>query len=642
MLKRVVAAACTAATVLAVPVAAQAQELSAAETVRTLDGSGNNLRNPTWGRTNTPYLRVAPANYADGIAKPVSGPPSRYVSNRVFNDTAQNLFSENGVTQWGFTWGQFMDHTFGLRQEVGGERAPIAFSGGDPLESFTNTLGGIDFSRTPAAPGTGAGTTVRQQINTVSSYIDGFSVYGGTEARLEWLREGPVDGRLSNNGARLLLGPNGTLPRRTARGNVATAPEMALVGRLMAAPGQAMVAGDVRANENIALTATHTLFAQEHNRIVRALPRSLSEETKFQIARRVVGAEQQFITYNEFLPALGLTLSPYRGYNPNVNASLGNEFAVVGYRAHSMIHGELEPSAPAGRYTAAQLEAFEEQGIEVEQEGDEVVLVIPLNLAFGNPDLLAGVGVGPVLKGLGGEPEYRNDEQIDNQLRSVLFQVPRPGIPDPSVCLDGPPLPDCFQGVLDLGAVDVERGRDHGMPLYNDMRRAFGLPRKSSFTSITGEATDRFPDDPQINRRNPIDDPDILDFVRLLDADGNVIPLGTPEADAEAVVGIRRTTLASRLRAIYGDVDKLDAFVGMVAERHVGGSEFGELQRAIWRRQFEALRDGDRFFYLNDPVLSDIRNRYGISYRRTLAQVIEDNTPGVDGQDDVFIVEPEA
>jgi len=636
MLKSVVAAACTAATVLTVSGVAQAQELDAIpDVVRTLDGSGNNVGHPTWGQTNTQYLRVAPAKYADGIKTPVSGPATRYVSNRVFNDTNQNLFSENGVTQWGFTWGQFMDHTFGLRQEVGGENAPIAFSAADPLETFTNTFGNIGFTRTPAAPGTGV-TTPRQQINTVSSYIDAFSVYGGTNARLEWLREGPVDGNLANNGARLLLAPDGTLPRRTARGNAATAPEMALMGRLVAAPGKAMLAGDQRANENVALTATHTLFAKEHNRIVNALPRALGEEARFQIARRVVGAEQQFITYTEFLPALGLTLAPYRGYNPNVNASLGNEFAVVGYRAHSMIHGELEPSVPEGTFTDAQLEAFEDQGIEVEHEDGEVVLVIPLNLAFGNPDLLQAIGVAPVLKGVGSESEYRNDEQIDNQLRSVLFQVPKPGIPDPSVCLDGPPLPDCFQGVSDLGAIDIERGRDHGMPLYNDLRRAYGLAPKTSFTAITGEATDRFPTtDPLISRTNPLDDPNILDFVELRDIDGNVIPFGTEEADAAAVTGKRRTTLAARLRALYGTPDKLDAFAGMVAERHVGGSEFGELQRAVWRKQFEALRDGDRFFYLNDPALPAIRAGFGVDYRRTLAQVIEANT-NLDVQDNVF------
>jgi hypothetical protein len=75
-------------------------------------------------------------------------------------------------------------------------------------------------------------------------------------------------------------------------------------------------------------------------------------------------------------------------------------------------------------------------------------------------------------------------------------------------------------------------------------------------------------------------------------------------------------------------VSKLDAFVGMMCEHHVRGTEFGELQLAIWQRQFEALRDGDRFFYANDPALVDVKRHYGISFRRTLAQVIEQNSDG--------------
>ena len=116
----------------------------------------------------------------------------------------------------------------------------------------------------------------------------------------------------------------------------------------------AVVGGDVRANENMALTATHTLFAREHNRIVDALPATLSAQRRFDIARRVVGAEQQAITYQEFLPAVGVRPGPYRGYDPTVDATLGNEFATVGYRAHSMVQGEIEPSAPAGTYTGEQ------------------------------------------------------------------------------------------------------------------------------------------------------------------------------------------------------------------------------------------------------------------------------------------------
>ena len=601
---------------------------------RTLDGSRNNLDHPTWGMAGVQYRRVAPANYADGRGQPVTpAAPDRYVSNRIFNDTSQNLFSENGVSQWGFAWGQFMDHTFGLRATAGGESQPLPYNARDPLEAFTNDLGGIDFARTPAAPGTGV-TNPRQQINTIDSYIDGSTVYGNSADRLEWLREGPVDGRLSNNSARMLL-PNGLLPRRDARGNPGAAPPTDLIGRLQGTPNDAVVAGDVRANENIGLQATHLLFALEHNRIVDALPGFVSEEEKFNIARRVVGAEQQFITYTEFLPALGLNLSRYRGYDKNVDATLTNEFAALGYRAHSMIHGELEPVGEVADYTAQELASIESRGVEVEIEGDEVEFVVPLNVAFGNPNLMRDIGIGPIMRGLGAEAEYKNDEQIDNQLRSVLFQVPRPGIPDPSVCLDGPPLPDCFSGVLDLGSIDIARGRDHGLPRYNALRAAYGLPAKTSFTAITGEATESFPRDPEISRSKPIDDPDILDFVELRDRNGNVIPLGSEAADNDAVVGVRRTTVAARLKAIYGSVSNLDGFTGMLSEAHVPGTEFGELQRAIWKREFESLRDGDRFFYLNDPALPLIRSGFGIDYRRTLAQIIRDNT-GAQVADNVF------
>ena len=78
---------------------------------------------------------------------------------------------------------------------------------------------------------------------------------------------------------------------------------------------------------------------------------------------------------------------------------------------------------------------------------------------------------------------------------------------------------------------------------------------------------------------------------------------------------MRRVTLAARLEAIYGSLDRLDAFVGMLAEQHIPGTEFGELQLRIRAHQSEALRDGDRFFYLNDPSLQIIEQRYGVGYR---------------------------
>jgi hypothetical protein len=180
--------------------------------------------------------------------------------------------------------------------------------------------------------------------------------------------------------------------------------------------------------------------------------------------------------------------------------------------------------------------------------------------------------------------------------------------------------------VQDLGAIDIERGRDHGMPFYNDLRRAYGLAPKPSFAAITRERGRRLGRDGPLDRARAIDDPRILDFVVLLDRDGNVVEPRTEAADEDVVTGIRRTTLAARLQAVYGSVARLDAFVGMPAEPHLPGTEFGELQLAIWRKQFEALRDGDRYFYANDSDLHSIAQRYEIEYSHTLAQIIRLNT----------------
>ena len=105
--------------------------------VRTLDGDGNNRRHPRWGTAGARYSRVAKATYADGVGAMVGGPPVRHLSNRIFEDGGQNLFSENGVTHWGFAWGQFLDHGFGLREQDG-ERAPIAFDRADPCLLYTS------------------------------------------------------------------------------------------------------------------------------------------------------------------------------------------------------------------------------------------------------------------------------------------------------------------------------------------------------------------------------------------------------------------------------------------------------------------------------------------------------------------------
>jgi hypothetical protein len=242
-----------------------------------------------------------------------------------------------------------------------------------------------------------------------------------------------------------------------------------------------------------------------------------------------------------------------------------------------------------------------------------VALTLPQAAAFFDPQLLPALGLGPILTGLAAEPGYRNDVQIDESLRSVLFEYPAPGARDPNACLSQESAPGCFTGVTDLGAIDLQRERDHGMPTYDQLRRALGLSRQASFTQVTGERTDQLP------LGLTIDNPHALDITSLRDFFGRPLAL---DSTVRAVAETQRSTLAARLKAIYGSVANLDAFVGMMAEPHVPGSEFGALQLALWRRQFAALRDGDRFFYGREPVLGQIWRRYRITYRHTLGQLI--------------------
>lgn len=65
--------------------------------------------------------------------------------------------------------------------------------------------------------------------------------------------------------------------------------------------------GDGRVNEQVNLALMHTVWLREHNRVAKELARlhpNWSDEALFQEARRVVVAEMQHITYNEFLPII--------------------------------------------------------------------------------------------------------------------------------------------------------------------------------------------------------------------------------------------------------------------------------------------------------------------------------------------------
>jgi hypothetical protein len=75
--------------------------------------------------------------------------------------------------------------------------------------------------------------------------------------------------------------------------------------------------------------------------------------------------------------------------------------------------------------------------------------------------------------------------------------------------------------------------------------------------------------------------------------------------------------VAARLKANLRQRQQRRRVRGHLAERKFRGSDLGELQWRMWQRQFQALRDATRFFYLNDPALNVIRRQFHIDFRHT-------------------------
>ena len=144
---------------------------------------------------------------------------------------------------------------------------------------------------------------------------------------------------------------------------------------------------------------------------------------------------------------------------------------------------------------------------------------------------------------------------------------------------DAPVVNNVEVGASDLIADDIQRGRDEGDPTYNQMRASLGERPVTSFAQITSNVQ-----------------------------------------------------LQGELKQIYGNVNNVELFVGLMAEDHLAGSSLGQTEQAILAKQFESLRDGDRYFYENADPPSLVNQLNGT----TLAQIIERNTTITNLQPNVF------
>jgi len=505
--------------------------------VRSIDGSGNNTADAAIGSAGSMLRADVPHAYADGVSAPAGAgrPSARAISNAVCAQT-EAIENAPGVSDIFWLWGQFIDHDVDLTPEAEpAEPFAIEVPTGD-VWFDPDATGGVTLGLNRSTWRAGTGTSVdnpRRQTNEITSWIDAGNVYGSDAVRARALRTLDGTGKLKTSEGNLLPFNTDGLPNAPS----AFIPTFFL-------------AGDVRANEQLGLTALHTLFMREHNRVVEQLRidnPDLSGDELYEAGRRGVGAELQVITTREFLPLLlgRQALGPYRGYDATVDGSIGILFSTACYRfGHSMVSGEVLRLDAQGETIA---------------EGN-----LALRDAFFNPGLLITEGgLEPILRGFAAKRAQELDPLIVDDLRNFLFGAPG-------------------AGGLDLAALNIQRGRDHGLPDYNTVRESFGLPRNERIADVSANA----------------------DYV-------------------------------ARLASIYADVDDMDVWLCALCEDKVPGAMVGRLLHRVFTDQFRRLRDGDRFWYQNLYRGEALRTLE----RTRLSDVIRRNTAiGSELGDDVFIV----
>ncbi|KAJ8730372.1 hypothetical protein PYW07_017410 [Mythimna separata] len=510
----------------------------ASKRYRTHDGTCNNFNRPRWGATMTPVQRFLSPSYSDGIQaarRSVFGsklPSAREISSTIHEDrNAETL----GVTHLLMQWGQFLDHDVTSSSQSRGfngsvprcckdggkdfvpkefmhpECFPIPVPESDPFYG-PRGVRCLDFVRSSPSPRDDCALGWREQLNQVSAYIDGSPLYGSSATKsdkLRLFRNGMLQyGRMQQR--RPVLPPQRT-DELCRKGAVST---------------DCFKSGDARVNEHPGLVAAHIVWLRQHNRMAQELTHlnpHWSDEKIYQETRKIVGAMIQHITYREFLPiVLGsevvhrfeLELQKkgfYKGYNPKINPSPASSFGSAAFRfGHSLVQSSM---------------------VRFDRFHRPMSNNVSLHDELSNPSNIWSIGaVDRLLLGMLNQPIQKRDEFITGELTNHLFQTPQ------------------FDFGMDLAAINIQRGRDHGVPPYTAWREPCGL--------------------------TPIEDFD--DLLR-------VMPAGA----------------ARKMKALYRHVDDIDLFTAGMAERPVVGGLVGPTFACIIAQQFTNLRKGDRFWYEN-------------------------------------------
>uniref|UniRef100_A0A674G7Q3 NAD(P)H oxidase (H2O2-forming) n=1 Tax=Taeniopygia guttata TaxID=59729 RepID=A0A674G7Q3_TAEGU len=498
--------------------------------VQRYDGWYNNLLHHSHGSVGESRLRrLLPANYADGVYQALQEPrvPNARRLSKAVARGPSGLPSRRNTTVLAVFFGFHVLSDILEAEKPGcpAEFLNIHIPSGDPVFDPAGTGDVVlPFQRTHWAAGTGQSpNNPREQTNEMTGWLDGSSIYGPSHSWSDALR--------SFLGGQLASGPNGSLPRQTD-GRVpmwkALDPSTGQGG-----PQGIYDLGSAWGNENPFLQAESIAWFRYHNHLATALAQehpAWSDEDLFQHARKRVIATFQSIVLYEWLPTLLIT-SPPTGYQQHLDPSLSPEFvAAAGQFLATMV--------PPGVYKRDTRCRF--QNVSVSGGSFPAVRLCNSYWSRKSPGLQQAEDVDSLLLGM--------SSQIAEQEDNIMVED----------------LQDYWYGPLKYSRTDyvaswIQRGRDFGLPTYNQVRQHFGLKPLQNWSNLA-----------------PHLEPQVL----------------------------------QKVAALYGNnMAGLELLPGGMLEAD------GSLFSTIILEQFLRLRDGDRFWFENtknglftEEEIGEIRN----------------------------------
>ena len=432
---------------------------------RTYSGHCNNVNKPLWGAVYEPMQRLQNPEYADGVSVPRTGskgkrlPSARIVSKTLFSESRPDHAICSQIIA---TWAQFVYEDLA---QVGSNRL---FSGLDSIpisccqsthpecfnigtdnddEVFRNRGLCMSYARSVVAPRENCSLGVREQANLVTSFLDGSHIYGNDK----------------NQASSLRLFQNGQLKHKFQSEKKELLPSSADISSCGSPnPSQqpCFSTGSKWANLIPTTTSLHTLWLRQHNRIARKLKelnKYWDDERLYQESRRITIAQIQHITYNEFLPIIvgkehlrsfGLHLqhhSFHSDYALNTNPSVLNEYAA----AVGLFFFTLLPDT-----------------IVVTNTNGEQAHERHYSTLFNDPSHLY----------------YR--ERLDGLIRTIIQNpIRKPGLHISKEFRERF-LRGTDESGIDLAALIIQMGRDHGINSYTKWRAYCGLSEPRNFGEL--------------------------------------------------------------------------------------------------------------------------------------------------------------